>query len=732
MATGEAAELNGRTIGGHHPGLFTLFFSEMWERFSFYGMRALLTLYLQKGFLGYGDSDAFAVYGSYTALVYMTPFFGGMLADRLIGPRRAVVLGGVLMALGHLLMTVEQAVALFMALGLLVCGNGLFKPNISTLVGSLYKPGSEKRDAGFTIFYMGINLGAAMSSLICGYIGETYGWHFGFGMATIGMLLGVAVFVMPVLLAQLLLAGSAGLFAFGLWWMWLYPESKLPELINLTVSGITLASAVIAWLAFRRAGELEARGPARTVTAAIVLAGAIAAAAWLVRFHPENQFSTAVNYFVAAAMVIAAAVACWALAYGGLPLRIGQPEDMQRLFAPVVPGLPITREWAVFAGSILAVPVLAALVSGFAILTPEGRPVYLIPASTVEAIKRTGGFGEVLATVVRELSLPGGLVLFIGGLGCAIYLGVETFKLDKVGRHRMFAILVLTLFSMLFWAFFEQAGSSLNLFADRNVDRVLERRQVTEADVGKVLEIQPTQENIGYSYKGKPFLMKDLTKLRDEHKGDPNFTIEWPITEEHIGMGIAERRQEIPASVFQSINPIYILIFGLPFSVLWVMLARINLEPSIPVKFALGLLQLGLGFGAIWLGGQLADDRGMVFVGWLLLGYLLHTTGELCLSPVGLSMVTKLSPRHLVSTVMGTWFLATAFSQYLAAIIAQFTGVTIEKGGETVIPPPNETLPVYTDVFGKVGIAAVVAALICFALSPILKRWMHLDRAPTA
>ncbi len=731
MARAEAVDLNGETIGGHHPGLFTLFFSEMWERFSFYGMRALLTLYLAKGFLGYGDSEAFAVYGSYTALVYMTPFFGGMLADRLIGPRRAVVLGGVLMALGHLLMTVEQATALFMALGLLVCGNGLFKPNISTLVGSLYPAGSEKRDAGFTIFYMGINLGAAMSSLICGYIGETYGWHFGFGMATIGMLLGVAVFVMPVLLAQLLLAGSAGLFAFGLLWMRLYPGSQLPEMINLTVSGITLISAIIAWVAFRRAEELEAKGFARAVTAAIILTGAVAAAIWLVRFHPDNRFSTAVNYFVAVAMVIAAYVACWALVYGGLPLRIGQPADMQRLLAPVVPGVPLSREWAVFGGSLLVVPVLAALVSGFAILTPSGKPMYLIPKETVEAIKNMGGYGQVLGVVVRELSLPGGLVLFLSGIGCAVYLGIETFKLDRIGRDRMFAILVLTLFSMLFWAFFEQAGSSLNLFADRNVDRVFQRRTVTEDDVGKVLEIQPTQENIGYPYRGKPFLMKDLTELREEHKGDPNFTVEWPITEEHIGMGIAERRQEIPASVFQSINPIYILLFGLPFSLLWVTLARMNMEPSIPVKFALGLLQLGLGFGAIWLGGQVADERGMVFVGWLLLGYLLHTTGELCLSPVGLSMITKLSPKHLVSTVMGTWFLATAFSQYLAAIIAQFTGVTIEEGGETVIPPPNETLPVYTDVFGKVGVAAVVAALVCFALSPVLKRWMHLDQPPT-
>jgi POT family proton-dependent oligopeptide transporter len=173
------------TLFGHPTGLFTLFFAEMWERFSYYGMRALLVFYMLKGFLSYGDKEAYAVYGAYTALVFMTPFFGGLLADRLLGSRRAVVLGGILMAAGHLTMTIESNWAFFTALALLICGNGFFKPNISTIVGSLYPPGSRKRDGGFTIFYIGINLGAAMSPLLCGYIGETYGWHYGFGLATI-------------------------------------------------------------------------------------------------------------------------------------------------------------------------------------------------------------------------------------------------------------------------------------------------------------------------------------------------------------------------------------------------------------------------------------------------------------------------------------------------------------------------------------------------------------------
>ena len=196
-------------------------------------------------------------------------------------------------------------------------------------------------------------------------------------------------------------------------------------------------------------------------------------------------------------------------------------------------------------------------------------------------------------------------------------------------------------------------------------------------------------------------------------------------------MGIAERVDEVPASTLQSINPLYILLFGLAFTALWGFLGTRGLEPSTPVKFALGLAQLGLGFGCIWYGAQNADSRGMVSLLWLYLGYLFHTTGELCLSPVGLSMVTRLSPKGLVSTLMGTWFLATAFSQLLAAIIAQFTGVTENgTGTESFIPPPSETLSIYARVFGKIAIAAWICSGVCFLLSPILKRWMHEEEPP--
>ena len=642
---------------GHPTGLYTLFFAEMWERFSFYGMRALLLFYMLKGFLGYGDRDAYAIYGAYTALVYLTPFFGGLLADRLLGARRAVILGGLLMAAGHLMMTVENSTAFFTALALLICGNGFFKPNISTMVGSLYPAGAPKRDAGFTLFYMGINLGAAMSPLLCGYIGETYGWHYGFGLATIGMLTGLAVFVAP-----------------------------------------------------------------RRVTQVLILAGALAAALGLFVFRPESAVQTAVNVFVGVALLAAGGIAWVALGRGGLPAGVGAPPDAKRLRERL--GGVLAKEWAVYLGTLLAVPVVVLFVSGFAPFGGEARA--LVPEALVGGLQAGGALAQIAAVFVTEMSRPAGLVLLLSGVIALTYLVYETVRLDKVPRERMFVVLVLTFFSLMFWAFFEQAGSSLNNFTDRNVDRVNEERTITAAEVGRTIRIQPTQEQLGYRNGTALFTLATLNELRDENQANPSFEIDWLVTEGNIGMGVGGRSAETPASVFQSLNPVYILIFGLVFTALWGFLGTRGREPPTPYKFALGLLQLGLGFGAFWYGAQVADERGMVALQWLAIGYLLHTTGELCLSPVGLSMVTKLSPLRLVSTVMGAWFLATAFSQFLAAIIAQFTGVSGDGNGQTM-PAPIETLFVYGDVFGNIAAMAVVAAVVCFAISPLLTRWMHAE-----
>jgi proton-dependent oligopeptide transporter, POT family len=619
-----------KTLFGHPVGLYTIFFAEMWERFSYYGMRALLVLYMIKGFLKMNDGDAYAVYGAYTALVYATPFIGGMLADRLLGARRAAVLGGALMAAGHLLMTVQTSLAFYLALGLLITGNGFFKPNLSTMVGGLYRPGSTRRDGGFTIFYMGINLGGAMSPLICGYIGETYGWHYGFGLATIGMLTGLAVFVAPIRLTQLLI----GLGALG------------------------------------------------TATAML--------------FLQNNTYQLLANVVVGVALVAAAIAALVALNRGGLPESAGAPPEAARN----------RPRWPVYVAVVVAVPIFALLV---------------------------------------ERNTIAGRVLTLFGGAAIVWLIVEAVRSSRVDRDRLFVVLVLMFFSMLFWAFFEQAGSSMNNFADRNVDRVIEARNITQADVGATLELRVpleasdpslmalpalTQEQLGHDPgQGKPFNLTELSALREQAVAGASRDVQvlsWQVEPSSVGMGIGGA--EIPASLFQATNGIFILLLGLVFTALWSFLGARGVEPSTPVKFGLGLFQLGLGFVALWYAAEkTADARGMVGAPWLILAYLLHTMGELCLSPVGLSMVTKLSPRQIVSTVMGAWFLAMAFSNFLGGLIAQLTGVSGEGSEAPVIPPPNATLHVYGEVFGQIGVIALGSAVICWALSPLLKRWMHTD-----
>ena len=790
------------TLFGHPVGLFTLFFAEMWERFSYYGMRSLLVFYMIKGFLGLNDGQAYGVYGAYTALVYATPFIGGIVADKILGQRHAVILGGALMAAGHLLMGVESSTPFYVALALLVVGNGFFKPNISTMVGSLYPPGSERRDAGFTLFYMGINLGAAMSPLICGYIGEKYGWHYGFGLATGGMLVGLLIFIAP-----------------------------------------------------------------RQVNMITITLGALGAAGTLLKISEPGLFRI-LNSVIAVAMIIAAGVAVTALKRGGLPDWAGlQPEEAKQ-------------------------KGLAAI-----------APVYIATAVAIPAI----------AFLLRRDKLAG-YVLSVFGVVALAWLLYQIVTRPKVERERLMVVLVLMFFSMLFWAFFEQAGSSVTNFTDRNVDRVAEERVLTESDVGQTLNLKLNQAQLGYTIPGfDVFTIDELDRLRgggkdktgkdkpgfiaievddslvgnkvkvveqyyrerklteddigeslnvklddnlvgldlpedgvldaskieelkaaaeeakkaeeakqaegvdheeadekesrfkngllvlkvdendvgktvtsvekykvpeaDEEKEKAREGEQWreltekdvgetvilevndslvgldlpgfgvmdaetvdllgkgevnvPVDQDHVGMPIGG--SETPASIFQSLNPTFILTFGLVFSTLWTWMASMNIEPNIPIKFSLGLAQLGLGFGAFYIGAEQATEQGMVWMGWLFLGYLLHTTGELCISPVGLSMVTKLSPTSIVSTVMGSWFLALAFSNYLAAVIAKLTGVSHGGDGGLVasIPPPVQTLAIYKPVFYKICLASMVGAVICFILSFFLVKWMH-DDEPSA
>ncbi len=780
---------------GHPTGLYTLFFAEMWERFSYYGMRALLIFYMIKGFLGYGDDQAYVVYGAYTALVYMTPFIGGLLADKILGKRVAVVIGGVLMAAGHLLMTFESEWPFFFALALLICGNGFFKPNISTMVGSLYAAHDKKRDDGFNIFYTGINLGAAMSPLLCGYVGETYGWHYGFGLATFGMMIGLAVFVMPTLITSgLIFVGAVGSAAGMLYFR---PDNIWAILINVFVAICLLVSAIAACMALNRGGlpswaggrpkGVDGRNDWKIYLGIVVC---VPVFALLVSgFSPftqppvdemtgepkkpkTNEEVLAENLKTLEDLKVDPKVIATVKERGiegeqqlrGKPYQIidesivndvkgisdrrvnrtlmtfhlneaGKKVDEKGSFVDIAKAFKDLNVDLDAPFDTLSSEAQASLIKAFEAefgLEFSGEQISEMKdrESSIKIINkmRESFVGAIAGIFVEEVSKPAGLVLTILGLLAFGYLIKETFLLDKVPRERMMAALILIFFQMLFFAFFEQAGSSINNFTDRNIDRVGESENVTDEMVGSTIRLQPTQAQLGYERDGKVFTLDDLEFLRTVEKDNPELgavDVEWKITESNKGMGIAKRLDELPASIFQSFNAIFILIFALVFNWIWATLRRLNIEPNAPVKFGLGLIQLGLGFGAFWVGAQNADEIGMVAISWLSLGILLHTTGELCLSPVGLSTMTKLSPKHLVSTLMGAWFLATAFSQYLAGVISQFTSVQDSSEG---FPPPSETVNVYGNVFYKICITAVICGLVCILVSPILSRWMHTDK----
>jgi proton-dependent oligopeptide transporter, POT family len=637
-ANGPASE---RTLFGHPTGLFTLFFAEMWERFSFYGMRALLSVYMVKGFLKFSDNQAYDIYGAYTSLVYATPFLGGILADRLLGPRRAVIIGGLLMACGQLLLGLQTEIAFFLALALLVCGNGFFKPNISGIVGDLYSRHDPKKDSGFTIFYMGINLGAGLAPMVCSYVGTEFGYSYGFMLAALGMSIGIAIFVAPTLLTQILIA----------------------------VGSVATAIAMMIW--------------------------------------QDSMPQLVARILLAIPLMISGAVAIIALGRGGLAKTAGAPRDplaMRKWYGGVLRG-----DMALYLGILIALPV-----------------VYLL---------------------IRHYGIARGVLSLMGVVALAYILYDAFWRCGQIERHRIFVVLVLMFFSLVFWAFFEQAGSSMTLFTDRNVDRVFGSRQITEQEVGTTLTLRVQQNPIDKEYKslpllsqkqlgyksigtGRAFTITDLDKLQETARKRENWkkreaqVYDWPVRAEHVGMYIGDA--EISAPEFQAVNPLFILVFGLLFSALWTVLSRRGLEPSTPVKFAVGLVLMGFGFAVLWYGAtKMADGRGMVGMSWLVLGYLLHTTGELCLSPVGLSMVTRLSPTRIVSTMLGAWFLATAFSQSLASMIAKLTAVGTEEGGQNIIPPPIETVHVYGHVFGQIAIATMATAVLCFAVAPLLKRWEH-------
>ncbi|MEP3916749.1 MAG: peptide MFS transporter [Parasphingorhabdus sp.] len=533
---------------GHPKGLFVLFLAEMWERFSYYGMRALLIFYLVQHWM-YSDSEASVIYGAYTALVYITPVIGGYLADRYLGQRKAVLFGAILLTLGHFFMAFEGGGGqedpiinvFWLALALIIVGSGFLKANISVIVGQLYSRTDIRRDPAYTIFYMGINVGAATAAIICGFLGQTYGWQYGFGLAGFGMLIGLVFFV----LGKPLLLGKGE------------PPKILEKSRELSMYGIGLVLVAMCWFMVQNQGLVG------------ILLGT----------------------FGAALIAYVLYIAIFKLPYGSYAAS---------------PSLWVN----LFLGS-----------SGLAIL---GMFFTAMGNQSFQTVAVVGGSLMLVVMIQQIVS-----------------------HADEI-RDRIIAAMFMIIVSIIFWALFEQAGSSLNLFTDRHVDRA-----------------------------------------------------------------------GIDASMFQSINAIYIVLLAPFFAAAWTWLARKKAEPSAPMKFGLGVIQVGLGFLVLVWGANSVGVDVPTPVIFIFLIYLLHTTGELCLSPVGLSAMNRLAPAHMGSLMMGMWFFASATGNFAAGQIAALTGAegVSEEAGKAVV----------LGVYSTVGWVAVITGIAVMVISPLIKKLMHLD-----
>ncbi len=562
---------------GHPSSLFVLFFTEMWERFSYYGMRALLVLFLTASLMdgGYGweRKDALGLYALYTGLVYFTPIFGGIIADKLTGYRTAVIIGAFTMAFGHLCMALEIPIFFYIGLTALVLGNGLFKPNISSIVGQLYSD-EEKKDAAYTIFYMGINAGAFLGILLCGYIGEKIGWSYGFGLAMIFMIAGALQF-------------------------WL-SSGKMFGDVGLAPKNDGIADA-------GRADNLEVSG--------------------------SNS----------------GRLAKW----GGIGAVVGA----------IVYGL----------GSII--PEFHDTTSTLSTLNSMIMPSIIL-----------GAFSAIIGYIVTD---PG---------------------LNKIEKDRVWVIVILTFFTIFFWWAFEQAGGSMSIFARDYTDRDLVGGQAMTFKIfNTVLTIVPLVIIT--------WVLGMLFKVSFKHIPLANiilgssFVIIWGIVIWMLYREFTSDQTEIQASWFGILNSFFIIAFAPMFSKFWDM----KIIRSGPLKFALGLFLLAIGFGLLaWGSSTIPQGAKVASVSmiWLILAYLFHTLGELCLSPVGLSYVSKLAPLRLIGLMFGVFFIANFIANFAGGI----TGGYIDKIVESY------SMSVFFLIFTFVPAGA---ALVLVLLNGTLKKMMH-------
>lgn len=571
---------------GHPAGLFILFFTEMWERFSYYGMRAILVLFLVSaaglGGWEWANKDAALLYAFYTGFVYLTPIFGGLIADKFIGFKKAVVLGAILMTAGHASMALETEITFYLGLILLVVGNGFFKPNISSMVSGLYKGKNEKKDAGYTIFYMGINAGAFLGILMCGYVGEKVGWSYGFGLAGIFMFIGMLQFWF----AQKMF-GKIGDKP-------LKKSDKDQLSVEEEVDGIGIDDISHAQDSTKKSTKVLSK---KVQKDRLIVIGVLA-------------------FFT---------IFFW--------MAFEQAGSSMTIFAKDYTNRILTGDSALAFSIVNAIIVIVPMI----VLT---WVLYKLFKSTFSKIALSNTFL---------------------GVSFLIIWGIVGWMVNKDLNTKAY--------QMSFQGYVEEVvpdektGEMKEVLAPVDEQTDLVGLKLAEMDV-TIREDRPLEE-------GQKVYLIDMDKqgtykyISEKEAGKFDTKIEAKVMYER------ENEVEIPASWFGILNSLFIIVFAPLFSKLW----QTRFNPTAPIKFSIGLILLGIGFAFLAFGGLTVEQgatTASVSIIWLIMAYLFHTLGELTLSPVGLSYVSKLSPQHLLSLMFGVWFTATFIANLLAGISASF------------------------------------------------------------
>lgn len=587
----------GGDIFGHKPGLFVLFFTEMWERFSYYGMRVLFVVFLVKEAFNeeiWNRADALALYGIYTGLVYFTPMIGGILADRFLGYRNAVMLGAFTMTLGHALLAFEMESFWYLGLLMLIVGNGLFKPNISSIVGQLYAGESERKDGAYTIFYMGINAGAFLGILLCSYYGEQWGFGYGFGLAGIFMFIGMVQFY----------------FAQGIFGRIGLPPSH-PDFVNLSDESTPeeLADSAVATHYEDHVADVTST-------------------------KPSDDGSRAIKWGVIGAVI-------GAVVYG-LIAFYGEPQD---------------------------------------------------------------NFLQMFSKSIMPPLIIGSVIAFVGWI-------VSDKSLNKIEKDRVWVIIVLSFFIVFFWWAFEQAGGSMTIFALDYTDRSLSGSGLTIFSIANtILSVVPIMV--------LTYVLFKLFKITFTNYSLSNIVLGlafvgvWGLVILMLSEQFSGTANEIPAGWFQIFNSLFIICLAPAFSKLWE--KKISWMDSGPIKFALGLTLLGIGFAILAFGAMSIPDgakTASVSIFWLIAAYLFHTLGELCISPVGLSYVSKLAPGRIVGLMFGVFFVANFIANFAGGLTGSYIEPIAEKIG----------LSGFFLIFAAVPIGAAVVLVL---IKPWMTKMMH-------